>query len=146
MRSQLKNITGKIICPTGISTMVPWNWEPVCYQWANLTSLFTWNINKLTNTYLCRIKKVNKVPISAHGIMGHIVGVFKHKTFRASEWHIIQLKYVKIFIIINLFSFTKIKLNCIFNALRNFSKSQMNWSQGQGNHSASLIHWLGTYS
>ena len=43
MRLRLKNIRGNIFTHTGIWTMFPWNWRPVCYQWSML-NLFLQNI------------------------------------------------------------------------------------------------------
>ena len=37
IRSWLKNQRDKFFYPTLILITVPWNWKPVCYQWATMT-------------------------------------------------------------------------------------------------------------
>ena len=51
MRSQFKNERGNFFSPTGIWTMVPWNWKPWCYHWATLTPYAHPSLTKIGKSY-----------------------------------------------------------------------------------------------
>jgi hypothetical protein len=50
------------------------------------------NLSELTNANPAEIKKVNKVPVPAKGVVCHVVGPFKDVAIRTGERYIVELE------------------------------------------------------